>query len=279
VRLPNGGLFQLSAKVIDPMEYQNNVLPYIHAEEDATKEADKVVEKVELTDDEKKKFNLVFRDRYAEVHEKARKDTAKALEEQAQKLKADFDTKIAELSAKKIEKPAGEVVDETAEAKRIVADYKRTIEEREKELKANQITLKEKDTKIQTMIKDRAITDALSGIPFVNLKQVKVLTGDAIELDADSGNYVVRNEEGQIMMGDDFKPVSLKDYFTKYAELNPHMVRSDVKGGAGSTPNAAPGTPGEFANIKSKADLASDMKLRIRYVEKYGLEKYTALPK
>jgi hypothetical protein len=278
VRLPNGGLFQLSAKVIDPMEYLNNVLPYVHAEEDTTVVVPPV-EKPALTDDEKKKFNEVFRERYAELQEKTRKDTAKALEEQAQKLKADFEAKIAEVTAKKVEK-ASEVVDETAEAKRIVADYKRTIEQREKELQGLQTSLKDKDTKIQAMVKDRAITDALSGIPFVNLKQVKVLTGDAIELDSESGNYVVRNDDGQIMMGDDFKPVSLKDYFTKYAELNPHMVRSDVKGGAGSTPNAAPGTPGEFAHIKSKADLANDMQLRIRYIaQKNGLEKYTALPK
>lgn len=265
------------------MEYQNNVLPYVHAEEDTTTTTatatQTVADKIELTDDEKKKFNLVFRDRYAEVKETSRKDIAKALEEQAQKLKTEFETKIAELTPKKVDKPASEVTDETAEAKRIVADYKRTIEQREKELQGLQGTLKDRDTKIQAMVKDRAITDALSGIPFVNLKQVKVLTGDAIELDSESGNYIVRNDENQIMMGDDFKPVSLKDYFTKYAELNPHMVKSGVVAGAGSTQNSVPGTPGEFAHIKTKADLAGpqNMQLRIRYVDKFP-GKYEALP-
>lgn len=259
------------------MEYQNNVLPYVHAEEEVIPAVVPPVEKPTLSDDEKKKFNEVFRDRYAEVQEKARKDTAKALEEQAQKLKADFEAKIAEVTAKKVVKD-GEVVDETAEAKRIVADYKKTIEQREQEITGLKGTMKDKDSTIQAMAKDRAVTDAIGAISFVNVKQVKVLTGDAIELDPESGKYVVRNDEGQIMIGDDFKPVSLKDYYLKYAEANPHLVKSGVITGAGSTPNGAPGTPGEFANIKTKADLAADLKLRIRYVEKHGYEKYAALP-
>jgi hypothetical protein len=258
------------------MEYQSNVLPYIHAEEEVIPPV--VTEKPTLTEDEKKKFNDIFRERYAELQEKTRKDTAKALEEQAQKLKTDFEAKIAEATAKKADKPAGEIVDETAEAKRIVADYKRLIEQRETEIKGLTGSLKDKDSTIQAMAKDRAVADAISGISFVNSKQVKVLTGDAIELDPESGKYVVRNDEGQIMIGDDFKPVSLKDYYTKYAELNPHLVKSGVVAGAGSTPNGAPGTPGEFAHVKSKADLASDLKLRIRYVDKHGYDKYAALP-
>jgi hypothetical protein len=259
------------------MEYQNNVLPYIHAEEEVIPAIVSPVEKPTLTDDEKKKFNDIFRDRYAELQEKTRKDTAKALEEQAQKLKTDFETQLAAAITKKGVKE-GEVIDETAEAKRIVADYKRTIEQREQEITGLKGTMKDKDSTILAMAKDRAVTDAISGISFVNLKQVKVLTGDAIELDPESNKYVVRNDEGQIMIGDDFKPVSLKDYYLKYAEANPHLVKSGVITGAGSTQNGAPGTPGEFAHIKSKADLAGDLKLRIRYVDKHGYDKYAALP-
>lgn len=259
------------------MEYQNNVLPFVHAEADAT--ATETTEKPTLTEEQKKLFNDVFRERYSELEAKKRKDIATALEEQAQKLKADFETKLAEATTKKVDKPV-ENVDESAEAKRIVADHKRLLAEREKEMSNLSKELEAQKSTIKTMAKDRAITDAMSAVPFVNAKQVKVLTGDAIELDPDSGNYVVRNEEGHIVMGDDFRPISLKNYFITYGEQNPHLVKSGVIAGAGSTTNGAPGTPGEFAHIKSKADLQGreNMQLRIRYVEKFGPEKFEALP-
>jgi hypothetical protein len=258
------------------MEYLNNVLPYIHAEADPNNNEGEPA-KPQLTDEEKKKFNEVFRERYAELQEKSRKDLAKALEEQTKKLEEKFAAEIEKAKAPKSKDGNGE--DDNAEAKRIVADLKKSKETLEQQLLSWTETVKKKDSEIYSMRKDAAITDAISGIPFVNLKQVKVLTGDAIELDPDTQKFVIRNEDGDIIQGDDFKPLSLKAYFAQYAEQNPHMVRSDVKGGAGSTPNAAPGAPGEFAHIKSKADLAGphNMQLRIRYVDKFP-GKYETLP-
>ena len=140
------------------------------------------------------------------------------------------------------------------------------------------------------MLKNMAIRDAAShlenGLEFHDLPMVIELVRNSIVLDKDSGEYVVK-VGGVVKKNSSLMNMSLTEYFMEYAAARPYLVKSQVKGGAGSKESGNGGGGQEQVGlIRSKADLTvggnptsmGSVKLRSAYITKFGVEKYNALP-
>jgi hypothetical protein len=256
------------------------VLSFVHAEADSNEPTPAVT----FTKEQKDHINETFRERYKEIQTKARQE----LEAERAKWEADFEAKLeaklAEKKTPKKDKSEGDKAEgddenpQLAEYQRVAREARRQADEREKALVASKNDIAQRDAEILQMRKESEISKATAGLDFVNMKAVLAMTASSIEFDADSRKFIVKNDSGEIMQGDDFKPITLKEFFVRFADENPYLVKSNARGGAGSTPaNGVIGT-GEFAHIKTRADFGKDNKLRARYIEKYKMEKYLALP-
>jgi negative regulator of genetic competence, sporulation and motility len=140
--------------------------------------------------------------------------------------------------------------------------------------------------------KNQAIRDAASnlenGLEFHDLPMVIELVKNTIVLDKDSGQYVVKIG-GVVKQNSALEPMSLVQYFMEYAQARPYLVKSQVKGGAGSK-ESGPGGVGQdgVGIIRSKEDLTvhegnrvhleKTAKLKSAYITKFGMDKFLALP-
>lgn len=80
-----------------------------------------------------------------------------------------------------------------------------------------------------------AIQSVISRIGFVDGDMIATLTEKSIKFDAPSGKFIVQNEHGSARLNNRFEPMSLDEYYAEYASQKPYLVRSDARGGAGST--------------------------------------------
>ena len=140
------------------------------------------------------------------------------------------------------------------------------------------------------ILKSQAIRDAAShldnGLEFHDLPMVLELVKHNVFLDKDSGQYVVKIG-GVVKQNSALLPMTLTEYFMEYATARPYLVKSQVKGGAGSK-ESGPGGQDQVGIIRSKADLTvpgdnpasrqATAAKKSAYISKFGMDKFLALP-
>jgi hypothetical protein len=82
--------------------------------------------------------------------------------------------------------------------------------------------------------RDIAIQTAAAKEGFVDLKVVRQLTKDFVKIDA-ANQVVVLDDKGHARLNDRNEPMSLEDFYREYAASHQYLVKSDVKGGSGSS--------------------------------------------
>jgi hypothetical protein len=230
-----------------------------------------------------------------------------------------FDQRFAAISTKK-EAELKPLQDENAELKKQLEEARKTTPhvdpvitktpdaEREQTLQLlkneQQQTLaaktafdreKERADRIESVnaeiLKNQAIRDAAShlenGLEFHDLPMVIELVKNSIFLDKDSGAYIVK-VNGIVKQNSALMPMTLTEYFMEYAAARPYLVKSQVKGGAGSKESGTGSGQGEVGVIRSKADLTvpgdsptarqATAARKSAYISKFGVEKFLALP-
>lgn len=246
-------------------------IPFIFAEAETHNDPSTtvVVTPANVTFDEAQKNRIkeIVAERVGETHAKNRKEFEEAMKKQHD----EFEAKFTELASRKPDGTGDG--DKEAEFKRVLADQKKALKDREEQLHVKAKEVEERDRMLAQVKKDVALRNAASKLNFANVDMVLKLTGDSVSLDADSGQYIVRNEDGHIIQGDDMRNIKLEDYFAKFAEANPYLVKSDARGGAGSrvADNLLSGS------VRSMADL-SDPKRRNDWIEKNGIAAFAKLP-
>ncbi len=103
--------------------------------------------------------------------------------------------------------------------------------ERDKAQAEAQITTEQ----ARAIAKTGMIESLASKAGFIKPTQAVALIGNRVRFDDSAKRYVVTNDDGSIATGPDGQPVPVEAYISAFAAENPHLVRSGVAPGTGST--------------------------------------------
>lgn len=141
------------------------------------------------------------------------------------------------------------------------------------ETRANTLSAKLLETEKGQAI--REAMDAQETFSFVDPKIVRQLVDASIVLDAESGNWVVKGENGQVRQNSSLQPMSVKEYMSEFAAQHPYLVKGQTKGGSGSAESRGGNTG--MGKILTKADFKS-VQERVDYINKFGGDAFEKLP-
>lgn len=196
-------------------------------------------DKIEFTPKQQEWLNNKIDEIFAKGHAKGAGEIQTKLAEATTQITA-LQTEIAELKKPK-SKQSKE--DDNKDNQRIAQ-----LQAQVDELKANLDTVvTERDT-FKTQIEGERKTaraakfegDFLAGveeagITFFNPKQVLKDVRDELRQEDDGSITVMNLRTGQPRMNTEMRPIKLGDFLAEYARKNPHMVRTEVDGGTGSS--------------------------------------------
>jgi hypothetical protein len=97
-------------------------------------------------------------------------------------------------------------------------------------------------TVIADMQRDQAIQKAAEGSGFVDHRIVQQLTSKNVRYDDSRGQFIVVDDKGVQRLNSSHEPMTLNEFYAEYADKNPFLVRSEFKGGSGSTPTSQLGS-------------------------------------
>lgn len=229
--------------------------------------------KVEFTPEQQEHINNLFNQRFAKITSKHESEM-KAMSDAIEALK----TKPPE--TKKDDPPSGGNDEENKRQMKALLDAERQNTTNVKNMleaeKAEKTKIIEENKRI---LKDQAINEAASSLPngieFHELKTVKKLVEDDIVFDADSNQWVVK-ENGVVKQNNSLQPMTLSEYFAQFAAARPYLVKGSVKGGSGSAESGRQQVGG-VGVVKSKADIKTT-KEKVAFISKFGYEEWAKLP-
>lgn len=235
---------------------------------------------VEFTPEQQDHINKLINTRFAKVTEKHELEMkAMADEVQAQKDKA---------AAAAAAKPADDKGDKGGDAEENKRQMKALLDA-EKLQTANMRNMLESEKaaklKIQeenkAILKSQAIQDAVNSLPngveFHESKTVKKLTEDSVVFDADSNQWIIK-ENGVTKMNASMLPMTLSEFYAGFAASHPYLVKGVNKGGAGSAESGRAGASHGMTTIKTKADFGKDTKAKAKFISDFGYDAYANLP-
>lgn len=82
--------------------------------------------------------------------------------------------------------------------------------------------------------KSSEISRAASRIGFIDLDDVLALTQNSIVWSDEFNQFVVQGPNSQPRLNNEFKPMSLDEFYNEFANTKKHLVRADFKFGSGS---------------------------------------------
>ena len=227
----------------------------------------------EFSAEQQEHINRLFNARFAKVSEKHEQEL-KQMSEQFEVLKKTVTPPPAPPKVGNTDE------DNIRQMKEFLAQEKennKTIQTQLTAEKAEKARVLEENKRI---LKDQAIHEAATSIPngveFHELKTVKKLVEDDIHFDAETSQWVVK-ENGVTKMNSSLMPMSLVDYFAAYAASHPYLVKGTVKSGTGAAESGVVGHFQGVLQIRSKADVKSTAD-KVAYITKFGLEKWSLLP-
>jgi hypothetical protein len=128
------------------------------------------------------------------------------------------------------------------------------------------LTSKDKEienSKLETLNlrKQTAIHRAASRINFVNLDVVEKLTENQVKFDEPTGKFVVLGDNGVVKLNSVLDPMSLEEFYLKFATDNSYLVKGDLKSGIGSSESSKSGISGKVVEWKQVFGKGSSGKL------------------
>lgn len=197
--------------------------------------------------------------------------TASITAELTEKLTTEISAKLQSQASQRKATPDPELVAINREIELERAKHKSILPDLQNKLRETHAVEQE----LATLKKQQAVIAAM-GDQFHNSNLIFALVQDRIELDAGTGRYVVRGEDGRIMNDASLEPISLESFFTSFAkaEANGYLVRSGLpKGTEPGSQTTKPAT----REIRCKADLKTDAQ-RIEWIKANGLRAFEKLP-
>src|SRR5581483_11429597 len=85
---------------------------------------------------------------------------------------------------------------------------------------------------------------------FINTEQVLKLTSDNIKWDDAQQRFIVYGEDGRERYNSQYEPMTVGEFLAEFAQNNKHLVRGDVRPGAGSSESARSGLNGQRYELK-----------------------------
>jgi hypothetical protein len=224
-------------------------------------------QKPQYTEEQQKHIDSIVEERLA------RQKKTLATEFQTN-LTTELDKLRKELTPAPKGKKEGENDAEANQARQLIENEKaeaRQAREAAQRLQTELDTAKKQNAEI---LKKQSITTAMRECNFYNPEEVMLLTESRIELDPETGKYIVR-ENGVVKKNSSLEPMTLEEFFKGYAQARPYLVNGSVVPGAGSSENSRQGS--HRTTVASKADLKS-AKEKSEYIEKFGLDAFEKLP-
>jgi len=233
---------------------------------------------ITFSDEQKTAINEIIEQRLGRQKLTIEKSAKEAAEAAANERIAALEAELA--AAKKGGSKEGENKDgEKEQWKNLIdAEKKQTAAERARAEKAEA----EKQGLAKTnaeIVKNVAIRDAIAGqetFQFHNFDTVRRLTEHLVSFDDETGKFIVKDEAGTVMQNSSFQPMTLGEFYTKFASEHPYLVSSQAKGGTGAGESGRTNAGG-LSKVTCKADLKT-VKDKVDYVNKFGEEAFAALP-
>lgn len=227
----------------------------------------------EFTPEQQEHINKLFNQRFAKVSEKHEQEL-KQMSEQFEALKKQVTPPPV------VPKTGNSDEDNIRQMKEFLAQEKENNKTIKTQLDAEKLEKARVLEENKRILKDQAIHEAATSIPngveFHELKTVKKLVEDDIHFDAESGQWVVK-ENGVTKMNSSLMPMSLTEYFAAYAASHPYLVKGTVKSGTGAAESGVVGHFQGVLQIKSKADVKSTAD-KVSYITKFGYDAWAKLP-
>jgi hypothetical protein len=137
-------------------------------------------------------------------------------------------------SGREVRLKAEQLQQELDAARQAVADIHEQSRTKDKELAA---TLAIASDQKLTIAIEKAAKDA----NFVSMDAVRRLTSGNVKYDH-TGNIIVVDDKGNQLLNSEHQPMTLQEFYQNYAATHAFLVKSDVKGGAGSAPSSQHGS-------------------------------------
>lgn len=169
------------------------------------------------------------------------------------RLKQTLESSLAEIRreneelkgrVKQSAEPKGDTPPEVEELKRVAADTNRKVEEMAKQLQEKDSVIAQTKAETLKVRMDAAIMSAAGKVGFVDVGDVVQLTRGSVKWDEGRQTFVVVNDQGVERLNSSYNPMTLEEFYMEYANKKPHLVRSDIKGGAGSAESLPTGARG-----------------------------------
>jgi hypothetical protein len=195
--------------------------------------------KVTFTPEQQAKLDQIVQDRMAAARQEAAAE-ATAARKEAKEAKDRADASDAALAVAKASHTGGNTTDVEA-LQATIKEMKAAGESTQAEQKRLEKLIQVKDKEVETarsqatqVKKQIAMRDVASSAGFVDVSDVLELTDKFVKWDDTKGRFIVLNDAGTERLNASYEAMSLAEYYAEYAAKKPHLVRSDVRGGAGS---------------------------------------------
>jgi hypothetical protein len=117
-----------------------------------------------------------------------------------------------------------------------------------------------------SLLKKTTMQAAAGKLPFIKPEVVTTLTESFIQFEPGSERLLVVREDGTQRMNSTLDPMSLDEFYQEFARENQYLVRSDMSGGTGQSPNSKSNLSGKTIDVKqifgkeSNGKLANELK-------------------
>lgn len=196
---------------------------------------------VTFNEKQQEKVNQLIREKQGEAARAVREQNV-ALEAEKATLAADLAAARADLAKAKTPATKAAAKDEIEALQTQMAEMKAantgSLQELERANRVAEAAKKEAtEAKSETLKvrKEVAIQRAASKLAFVDLGMVTKLTEDSIKWDETKGRFMVVSETGGERLNTALEPMTLEDFYKEFAVSSPYLVRSEARGGAGSS--------------------------------------------
>jgi hypothetical protein len=236
----------------DAKNQANYFVPFIDVPAPRDGEEGGGEEKITFNEKQQAKVNELIK----EAQGRAAKETKAQLDEAKQKLN-EFETQLNELKKGKAPKRGSEEEESVEDLKRKIDEMKSVHSNLTQDYERLKKQAQDKDSEVaktrqelQDNQKRWSMQSAANRMNFVDVEEVVHFTDRYVKWNAERGRFMVVNEEGNERMNAAFEPMTLEEFYAEYAGKKPHLVRGDVKNGAGSSESQKSG----FANGRYKAE-------------------------
>lgn len=245
-------------------------------------------EKVTFTVEQQARVDQIVREAMGRAGGEVRADLTRVTSEKAA-LEAELATAKAAAKAATTPSEKKEAKADVEALQNQLLEYKNAQATNQAELERIRKQIADKDAEIGRVKNDAveikkqvAMQIAAGKANFIEVGQATELTSKFVKFDETRNQFVVHSENGAERLNSSYEPMTLEEFYKEFADKNPHLVRGDAKGGAGSTQAQRPGSVagkyemsqifgpksnGALANKLAKENLPEYRRLKAQAIE------------